>query len=190
MTAAPPARLVAFLRAINVGGRVVTMDRLRRIFERAGLAGVATYIASGNVIFDAPRGAKGFAPMERKLAAALQKGLGYEVATFVRTADEVSEAATRLPFSKREADGFAALNVAFLAAPLNASQTKALAGLATEVDQLQPQGREIYWGCRVKQSDSKFSNAVLERALGVEATFRSIKTVRAVAERLARSVEL
>ncbi len=183
-------RLVAFLRAINVGGHVITMDRLRQIVEGAGLAGVATYIASGNVLFDAPRGLKVFAPLERKIAAALHKGLGYEVATFIRTAGEVSEAAAKVPFTKREVEGFAALSVAFLAAPLGVSQKKALAGLVTEVDQLKPQGREIYWGCRVKQSDSKFSNAVLERKLGVEATFRSIKTVRAVAERLARSVGL
>ena len=48
------ARLVAFLRAINVGGHNVKMDRLRELFEALGLTNVETFIASGNVIFDSP----------------------------------------------------------------------------------------------------------------------------------------
>ena len=45
-------RYVALLRAINVGGRTVKMDRLRVLFEEMKLQNVQTYIASGNVIFD------------------------------------------------------------------------------------------------------------------------------------------
>ena len=45
-------RYVAFLRAINVGGHVVKMDRLRNLFEALGFSGVRTFIASGNVLFD------------------------------------------------------------------------------------------------------------------------------------------
>ena len=45
-------RQVAFLRAVNVGGRVAKMDALRRSFEKLGFRRVETFIASGNVIFD------------------------------------------------------------------------------------------------------------------------------------------
>ena len=45
-------RYVAFLRAINVGGHVVKMEALRKLFESMGFQRVETYIASGNVIFD------------------------------------------------------------------------------------------------------------------------------------------
>jgi uncharacterized protein (DUF1697 family) len=44
---------IAFLRAINVGGHIVKMDHLRRLFEALELAEVETFIASGNVIFEA-----------------------------------------------------------------------------------------------------------------------------------------
>ena len=44
-------RLVAFLRAINVGGHTVTMAHLRGLFEDLGFTNVETFIASGNVIF-------------------------------------------------------------------------------------------------------------------------------------------
>ena len=49
-------RYVALLRAVNVGGRVVKMERLRQVFEETGLTGVSTHIASGNVLFTAGRG--------------------------------------------------------------------------------------------------------------------------------------
>ena len=45
------ARYVAFLRAVNVGGRIVKMDELRGLFTEVGLSEVETFIASGNVIF-------------------------------------------------------------------------------------------------------------------------------------------
>jgi hypothetical protein len=39
----------------------------------------------------------------------------------------------------------------------------------------------VYWLCAVKQSESKFSNAVFERKLKLQATFRSISTVQKMA---------
>ena len=44
-------RFFAFLRAINVGGHNVTMEKLRGLFEASGFKDVETFIASGNVIF-------------------------------------------------------------------------------------------------------------------------------------------
>ena len=45
-------RCIAFLRAVNVGGRLVKMDALRSAFEALDLADVSTFIASGNVLFE------------------------------------------------------------------------------------------------------------------------------------------
>ena len=44
-------RYIAFLRAINVSGRRVKMDHVRKLFEALGFSNVETFIASGNVIF-------------------------------------------------------------------------------------------------------------------------------------------
>jgi uncharacterized protein (DUF1697 family) len=47
---------LALLRGINVGGRsIVKMAELRATFEEMGFADVATYVASGNLLFRAPR---------------------------------------------------------------------------------------------------------------------------------------
>ena len=62
---------VALLRGINVGGKnLVKMDDLRAAFESMGFADVATYIASGNVLFRAPR------QRREELAARIESELG------------------------------------------------------------------------------------------------------------------
>jgi uncharacterized protein (DUF1697 family) len=44
---------VALLRGINVGGNnLIRMVALKASFERAGFRNVATYIQSGNVVFE------------------------------------------------------------------------------------------------------------------------------------------
>jgi uncharacterized protein (DUF1697 family) len=45
-------RYVAFLRGINVGGHRVKMEHLRDLFTALRFSQVATFIASGNVIYD------------------------------------------------------------------------------------------------------------------------------------------
>ena len=73
---------VAFLRAINVGGRVVRMDVLKREFTALGFANVETFIASGNVMFST-RGTDR-SKLTRRIEERLRGALGYEVAWEVR----------------------------------------------------------------------------------------------------------
>jgi uncharacterized protein (DUF1697 family) len=77
------------------------------------------------------------------------------------------------------------MNVALLAKPLSPSQRTALASLESGIDTLRAMGPQVYWLCRRNQNDSKFSNAVLERALRVRATIRSMSTMNKLAAKLA-----
>jgi uncharacterized protein (DUF1697 family) len=175
-------RYVAFLRAINVGGHVVKMDRLRSLFEAMKLANVETFIASGNVIFDSPSSSG--SALEKRIERSLESALGYPVATFVRSTREVADVAAHEPFkppkgSKADADG--TLYIGFTArAPSAAARTKLMAH-ANAVDQFHVKGREVYWLCRKKFSETKFSGAVLEKAIGMQATLRNVTTVTKIA---------
>lgn len=167
-------KIVAFLRAINVGGHVVTMDRLRAVFEQAGCQVVETFIASGNVIFDSR--ARNLAALERRLEQRLQDALGYPVKTFLRTVEEVAAVAAYRPFSaERIASG--ALNVGFLAAPPEPAAVSALLALRSEIDDFHVNGREVYWWSAGKQSESKLTGASFEKMLRTSATFRNLNTV-------------
>lgn len=173
------AKTIAFLRAINVGGHNVTMPFLSSLFEQLGLASVETFIASGNVIFDAD--SRTDAELEAAIATHLESSLGYEVATFVRSDAEVAAIAAGAPFAPEAMAAATALNVGFLASPLVPDEVALLEGFTTDIDAFATSEREVYWLCRRRQSESTFNNRAFERALGRRATFRSINTVTRLA---------
>jgi len=87
---------VALLRGINVGGKnPVDMKRLKATFERAGMAGVITYINSGNVIFRHP------SPDARALATTLERAIaadfGLEIKVLLCDGAAVIALAAALP---------------------------------------------------------------------------------------------
>jgi uncharacterized protein (DUF1697 family) len=168
------ARYIALLRAINVGGRVVTMDRLRRAFVAGGCREVETFLASGNVVFESRARA---ATLEHTIENRLTDALGYQVVAFVRTDVELAAVANHVAFPAQAVARAAALNVGFVREPMGLAAAAALTRLETPLDRFHVQGREVYWLCRVRQNESTFSNAVFERALGIRATFRGISTV-------------
>jgi uncharacterized protein (DUF1697 family) len=172
-------RFIAFLRAINVGGHTVKMDDLRRLVESPGLSRVETFIASGNVVFETA--SKNTRALEGKIEKRLKEALGYEVATFIRTDAELADIANYRPFRPSELEAAVALNIAFLAEPLDDESKRKLMALRTDIDDFRAHGREIYWLCRKKQSESTFSNAVLERTLGRPSTLRGANTVKQIA---------
>ena len=110
-------RYVAFLRAINVGGHVVKMDRLRALFDELRFRNVETFIASGNVLFDSS--SQDTEAMERKIEKHLEKALGYEVVTFVRRMTDLAAVVSGHPFVDVESNGHT-LSVGFLKQPLRA----------------------------------------------------------------------
>lgn len=173
-------KYVAFLRAINVGGHTVKMDHLRRLFEALGFTNVETFIASGNVIFDAQ--SKTTSALEQKIEKHLGKMLGYEVRTFVRAASELAAVANHKPFSETELKAAGhTLYVGFMADKPSNEATRKLLSLSRATDDFAVHGHEVYWLCRTRFSESKVSGALLEKTLGMRATFRNVNTVRRMA---------
>src|SRR5688572_11094330 len=170
-------KYITFLRAINVGGHNVKMTELKRLFESLGFSKVETFIASGNVIFETA--AKDTVKLEKKIEALLKDALAYEVFTFLRTPAEVAAIAKYKPFKTKGES----LNVAFITEPLDDLPIQKLLALKNEIDDFHVYGREIYWQCQLKQSESKFSNVLLEKTIGCRATFRGINTIQKMAEK-------
>lgn len=175
-------RSVAFLRAINVGGRVVKMDQLRKIFGTLGVSNVETFIASGNVIFESGRPP---ASLEGLIERTLRRELGYDVATMVRSLEEV-----RGVVSQAEEQGISpgegvTLYIGFLKSAPVASAAKAVAALSNDVDTLTVHRRELYWQCRKGFAESTLTGGKLEKLLGVPATLRNFTTVQKLAHRIA-----
>lgn len=175
------SRYVALLRAINVGGHVVKMEKLRALFDELGFADVETVIASGNVLFTSS--ARSAAALEVKIERHLEQSLGYEVATFIRTPDEMLAVAEYDPFPGQVDEGHT-LSVAFLKQHPGKQVAERLHSMRTDYDELLVHGRELYWLARGRMSDSKVWRTPMEKVLGGPATSRNVTTVRKLATRL------
>lgn len=171
---------IAFLRAINVGGHVVKMEQLRQLFEALSLNHVETFINSGNVAFVSR--AANVRGLEKKIEGHRGKSLGYEVATFVRSAAELAAIATYQPFASTGPDAAGEmLYIAFTHSPPGHEAQQKLMAFQTKLEEFHVHEREVYWLTRNSFSQSAFSGALLEKTLGMPATFRNSTTVRKLA---------
>lgn len=104
------------------------------------------------------------------------------MATFIRTTAELEAIASYRPFAETElkAEGHS-LYIGFMAEPPGDEAKQKLRALTTEVDDFHLNGRELYWLCRSKISDSVVSPAALSKALAAPMTLRNSTTVRKLA---------
>jgi len=178
------ARHVAFLRGINLGERRVKMDRLRGHFEAMGLDDVATFIASGNVIFE--HEGSDLARLEREIEGHLEEALGFAAATFVRSLAELDELTGLDRVSDAVDAGFTPY-VTFLRRPSGQAVEEALDALEGPDDRFHVRGREVLWFRRGRLTDSPISTAELEEIVGKgENTRRKLNTVRRIVSKFGR----
>ncbi|HTQ31545.1 MAG TPA: DUF1697 domain-containing protein [Opitutaceae bacterium] len=174
-------RYIAFLRGINLGKRRPKMDELRAIFEKMKFGRVATFIASGNVIFESS--SRDAALLGKTIERGLHVALGYEVDTFVRTREEIAAVAAFRPFSETDMEApESTVYCSFLREPLGAAQARGLLACRTETDEFCVEGREFYWLCRIKSNESKVWASLPVRALKLpSSTMRNLTTIRKLA---------
>jgi uncharacterized protein (DUF1697 family) len=174
------------LRGINVGGRnKIPMTELRASLSALGLERVATYIQSGNVVFQSPAGAA------QEIAAGIERQIvdvfGIGLAVMLRTPAELGAIADANPFLEGEAN-LSRLHVAFLDRAPTASAVTQLDPHRSPPDAFSVVGCEIYLHFPNGSGRSKLTIDYFERRLGVRATARNWKTLvrlRAMTQELA-----
>lgn len=176
-------RYVAFLRAVNLAGRTVKMDRLKASFEALDLENVATFIASGNVVFDARRAAPG---LERTIEARLERDFKFAVPTMIRSMTALRAVQQHVEARLRPVPGDS-LYVGFLKAAPAAAAMRAAVALSNEVDRLEVDGRELYWLGARGLGQSTLSAAKLERLLATPVTLRNVSTIDRIVGRFGNS---
>ena len=170
----------AFLRGINVGRahRVSSAD-LRTCFEGVGLSGVATFRSSGNVVFDGDGATAD--ELRGRIEKALESSLGYEVAVFLRTADEVRAIAAQDPFGAAQVErSKGKLQVALLTGKPAAGARKSVLALATDEDALAFGDQELYWLPNGGISESDLDLKAIWKLLG-QNTMRTKGTMEQMA---------
>jgi uncharacterized protein (DUF1697 family) len=171
----------AFLRGMNVGGHRLTNEQLRGHLVAMGFADVATFRASGNVVF----AAADQAPAE--LAARIEQGLAaaldYAVPTFIRDTQQICAIAALQPFgADRVGAAGGKLQVMLLGGAPSPSARKTVLELASDDDRLAFGEHELYWLPRGGMLDSALELKAIEKLLGVM-TMRTKGTVEQIANK-------
>jgi uncharacterized protein (DUF1697 family) len=168
-------RYVAFLRAVNVGGRTIRMSDLAKRLGTLGLTGVGTFIASGNVFFNASGEPDAIA---RRIEADLLAWLGYPVATMVRTWEELTALVASNPFKGLAREPDSKLYVTFLWKPPKTKVKLPLISAKEGLKLVRIAGREAFLVCvRLESGKFGFPNLSIEKELGVPATTRNWNTI-------------
>lgn len=176
-------RYVAFLRGIGLGKRRPPMSQLKALFEEIGFGDVATFIATGNVVFSSRAADR--AKLERKISQHLDSALGYEVESFVRTEEEVLAIGASKPFSE-EISGATTVQVCLLREPLPPPDAARLTKIQTPTDAFAVIGLEFYWLCRIKMNESTVWKDERVKAIRFPSfTMRNMTSIRKlIAQRL------
>jgi uncharacterized protein (DUF1697 family) len=173
-------RYAAFLRAINLGrNRRVSGAELRSLFEAMGLEDVATFRTSGNVVFEAA--GESSAKLTARIEEDLERALGHEARTFLRTAAEIEALAAAEPFERALVEASKGkLQVSLLTGKPAAKARKQVEALATDEDLLAFGERELYWLPSAGTMESALERKEIERLLG-PVTQRTKGTIEALA---------
>jgi uncharacterized protein (DUF1697 family) len=173
-------RYVAFLRGMNLGNRRIKNPELVAHFEAMGLEDVATFRASGNVVFADPEG-ESESKLQKRVEKELDERLGYDVAVFLRSAKEVTAIAARDPFPAKAIKASKGKpQVVLLGGKPTAKAKKAALALAPEGDLLVLEGRELHWLPTVGLSETELDTKALDAALG-KGTTRTAGTIEQIA---------
>ncbi len=173
------SRYVAFLRGMNVGGHRLTNDELRAHFEAIGFTQVATFRASGNVVFAADERS----PQEvaEHVELELASLLGYAVPTFVRSDGEVRAIAAHEPFAAEQVRAAGGkLQVSLLGSSPAPEVRAEVLSLAGEEDALTFGERELYWLPSGGTLESSLDLRGIDRLLG-PSTMRTKGTIELIA---------
>jgi uncharacterized protein (DUF1697 family) len=171
---------VAFLRGINVGGRIAKNETLQEAFNSSGFKNVATFKQSGNLIFETT--ANNAENIKNKIETKLRSTLGYKVTVLLRTMGQLKDIVALEPFKGQNQEGSSFL-VTMLSAeadefpfqlPITIPKSTARVILA--------RGTEIF-SVAHGGGEGALPNSFVESKLKVKATTRNMNIIMEIVQR-------
>jgi uncharacterized protein (DUF1697 family) len=173
------ARFAAFLRGINVAGRIVTKGELRSIIEDLGFKEVVTYRQSGNVILEA--GTISADEVRVRIESAMKKGLGYDVPIFIRTFGDLKRILDSAP--KSQGNDGSSLLVTLLPAPFAKFPSPLPMTIPSSTARIiSARGAEVFSETH-GGGEGALPNPFVESKLGVKATTRNLNVIRDIVDK-------
>jgi uncharacterized protein (DUF1697 family) len=172
---APPVWYVALLRGINVGGNnPVPMAALRECLAGLGARNVATYIQSGNVLFEG--GEHDESRWTRKIEAGLSDRFGFAARIAVRSHPDLRAVVDGAPPGFGEHPDTFRSDVVFLLGPAGAAEI--VAGLRPRdgVDTVVAGDRVVYFERLIARASQSYLTRVIGLPVYRQMTIRNWRT--------------
>lgn len=175
-------RYVALFGSINVGGNRVTMADLRWAFEREGLTGLETVVASGNLLFDYDD--RPLDGLEDLFAHVMLERFDIKSFVAVRDRAAIAQAVEGNPFTGIGKDNL--VHTLFLERqPDQAAFDKLAADQAMRgLEKLAIGERCIYIDFVSSVAESKLTSAFIERRLGCRGTARNVRSIARILSKM------
>ena len=168
------ARLIALLRAVNVGGRKLPMADLRALCGELGWEEVETYIQSGNLVFGASGKAEA---LEARLEKAIEERFGLDVPVIVRTASQWADLVAANPFPEVAREAPNRLQLLVSKRPPDSGAAEKLMERARAGETVKAAGGALWFHFPEGVGTSKLTPAIIDKTAGSPSTSRNWRTV-------------
>ncbi|HEX8467316.1 MAG TPA: DUF1697 domain-containing protein [Allosphingosinicella sp.] len=172
-------RLIALLRAVNVGGRKLPMAELRALCGELGWTEVETYIQSGNVVFAAPGEADA---IESKLEEAIGERFGFHSDVMVRSAASWSAILAANPFAEASEAEPNQVLVGLSKGELKSGAAEGLSARAAAGERVEQAGGALWFHYPAGVGTSRITPSLIDRAAGSPVTARNWRTMLKLGE--------
>lgn len=174
-------RYVAFLRAVNVGGRQLKMAEARQVLSENGFADVESYIQTGNVLVSSvlPSSAR----VEAQVARVLSDHAGFDVVAIVRRPAELTKLVEAIDGIPESVPGETSRYVSFCLTKPSVAAAAGLREQGTARERATVIGKDVLMELAVPFNEAKLTGARIEKVLGVPGTARNLNVVRALAQK-------
>ena len=174
-------KYIALLRGINVGGNnIIKMADLKAAFENKGFQNVATYINSGNVLFDSELDETA---VKSDCEDLIESGFGLKIPVGIISAGELLDALAHAP-DWWNSDPESKHNAIFVIPPATTEEICAQVGeIKPEYEKLAYHGKVLFWSAPMETfSRTRLTKIVQSKAAYNAITIRNANTALKLAE--------
>jgi uncharacterized protein (DUF1697 family) len=176
---------IFLLRGINVGGnRIIKMDHLKAWFKQLGAVNASSFIQSGNIIYIIYQAKKAI-PL-KVIVDKIEKETGFLVPVIQLTLAAFETIILSNPYLKQKKDA-AFFHVFFLSAFPDPNKMDIVKKKIEATDVFEIKGNALYQYCPNGYSQSKLTNSLIDKSLGLISTTRNWKTCLSILE-MAKSI--
>jgi uncharacterized protein (DUF1697 family) len=169
------AQYVALLRGINVGGNnIIPMAELKRCFEAQGWLDVATYIQSGNVLFEA--GEERPASLSARIEQALLARFKYDARIVLRSHAQMQAVMANAPAGFGSQPDEYRYDVLFLREPVTAAEAMRDLKPKAGVDQAFAGDGVCYVSRLISRASESFVRQIIKAPVYSSITIRNWNT--------------